>query len=155
MGHQFSSVQSLSHARLFGTPWIAARQASLSITNSKSSRKCMSIEPVMPSNHLVPSSPSPPTFVQVYNTSEQKGHVHKEKAWSTFGGKGGNIPRSKAALADFKKDFPHCSTGNSNSLNDFQIDIRWNSKESQEFRTLIHKMGSWCPHPTVWTVHRW
>ena len=50
---QFSSVQSLSHVRFFVTLWITARQASLSITNSWSSRKLMSIESVMPSNHLI------------------------------------------------------------------------------------------------------
>ena len=47
------SVQSLSHVRLFATPWIAACQASLSITNSWSLPKLMSIELVMPSNHLI------------------------------------------------------------------------------------------------------
>ena len=54
-GHsfQFSSVQSLSHVRLFVTPWTAACQASLSITNSQSLLKLMSIESVMPSNHLI------------------------------------------------------------------------------------------------------
>ena len=50
---QFSSVQSLSHVRLFETPWITARQASLSITNSRRSPKLMCIELVMPSNHLI------------------------------------------------------------------------------------------------------
>ena len=50
---QFSSVQSLSHVRLFATPWTAACQASLSITNSQSPPKLMSIELVMPSNHLI------------------------------------------------------------------------------------------------------
>ena len=49
----FSSVQLLSRVQLFATPWIAARQASLSITNSQSSRKLMSIELVLPSNHLI------------------------------------------------------------------------------------------------------
>ena len=48
-----SSVQSLSHFQLFGTPWTAAHQASLSITNSQSLPKLMSIESVMPSNHLI------------------------------------------------------------------------------------------------------
>ena len=48
-----SSVQSLSHVRFFATPWIAARQASLSITNSQSSLKLMSIQSVMPSSHLI------------------------------------------------------------------------------------------------------
>ena len=46
------SVQSLSHVQLFATPWTAARQASLSITNSQSLLKLISIESVMPSNHL-------------------------------------------------------------------------------------------------------
>ena len=50
---QYSSVQSLSHVRLFVTPWIAARQASLSITNSRSSHRLTSIESVMPSSHLI------------------------------------------------------------------------------------------------------
>ena len=48
-----SSVQSLSHVRLFATPWTAAHQASLSITNSWSLPKLMSVESVMPSNHLI------------------------------------------------------------------------------------------------------
>ena len=50
---KFSSVQSLSRVWLFVTPWTAARQASLSITNSQSLLKLMSIELVMPSNHLI------------------------------------------------------------------------------------------------------
>ena len=49
----FSSVQSLSHVRLFATPWTAACQASLSITNSRSSLRLTSIESVMPSSHLI------------------------------------------------------------------------------------------------------
>ena len=50
---RFSSVQSLSHVRLFATPWSAAHQASLSITNSRSLHKPMSIESVKRSNHLI------------------------------------------------------------------------------------------------------
>ena len=50
---QFSSVQALSRVWLFATPWTTARQASLSITNSLSLPKLMSIESVMPSNHLI------------------------------------------------------------------------------------------------------
>ena len=50
---QFSSVQSLSHVQLFVTPWTAAHQASLSITNSRSSLKLRCIESEMPSNHLI------------------------------------------------------------------------------------------------------
>ena len=50
---QFSSVQLLGHIRLFETPWTATCQASLSITNSRSSLRLMSIESVMPSSHLI------------------------------------------------------------------------------------------------------
>ena len=66
---QFSSIQSLSHVQLFVTPWTAVRQASLSITNSQSLLKLMSITSVMSSNHLILSSPSPPTF----NLSQHQG----------------------------------------------------------------------------------
>ena len=55
--YQFSSVQSLSHVRLFATPWIAAHQASLSITNSWSSLRLTSIKSVMPSSHLILGRP--------------------------------------------------------------------------------------------------
>ena len=60
----FNSVQWLSCVRLFATPWTAACQVSLSITNSWSLLKPMSIESVMPSNHLILCHPlsSPPTF---------------------------------------------------------------------------------------------
>ena len=72
---QFSSVQSLSRVRLFATPWIAARQASLSITNSWSLPKLMSIESVMPSSHLILCcpllllSPIPPSIKVFSNES--------------------------------------------------------------------------------------
>ena len=71
----FSSVQSLSHVRLFATPRIAARQASLSITNSRSSLKLTSIESVMPSSHLILCrpllllSPIPPSIRVFSNES--------------------------------------------------------------------------------------
>ena len=54
---RFSSVQSLSGLRLFATPWIAARQDSLSITNSRSSPRLTSIESMMPSSHLILDHP--------------------------------------------------------------------------------------------------
>ena len=59
---QFSSVQSLSSVIFSVTPWNAAYQASLSITNSQSLLKLMSIESLMPSNHPILLSPSPPAF---------------------------------------------------------------------------------------------
>ena len=70
---EFSSVQSLSHVRLFATPWIAARQASLSITNSRSSLRLTSVESVMPSSHLILCRPllllpSIPPSIRVFSS---------------------------------------------------------------------------------------
>ena len=65
----FSSVQSLSRVQLFATPWIAARQASLSITNFWSSLRLISIESVMPSSHLILCCPLlllPPIHKNIY-----------------------------------------------------------------------------------------
>ena len=83
---QFSSVQSLSHVRLFATPCIAAHQASLSITNSQSSLKLMSIESVVPFNHLVLCHPlilPPSTFpnIRVFS-SESALCIRWPKYWS-------------------------------------------------------------------------
>ena len=82
---QFSSVQSLSRVRLSAIPWIAAHQASLSITNSRSSPKPMSIELVMPSSHLILSSPSPPapnpSSIRVFS-KESTLHMRWPKYWS-------------------------------------------------------------------------
>ena len=71
--HQFSSVQSHSCVWLFVTPWMAAHQASLSITNSQSSLKLMSIESVMPSSHLILCCPllllpSIPPSIRVFSS---------------------------------------------------------------------------------------
>ena len=83
---QFSSVQSLSHVRLFATPWIAARQASLSITNSRSSPKPTSIESVMPSSHLILCRPllllpSIPSSIRLFS-NESTLHMRWPKYWS-------------------------------------------------------------------------
>ena len=66
--HIFGSIQSLSCVRLFVTPWTAAHQAPLSITNSRSLLKLMSIESLMPSNYLILCHPlllSPSTFPSI------------------------------------------------------------------------------------------
>ena len=81
----FSSVQSLSHVRLFATPWIAARQASLSITNSRISHKLMSIESMLPSNHLILCRPLlllPPIFPSIRVISNESTlHMRWPKYW--------------------------------------------------------------------------
>ena len=83
---RFSSVQSLSRVRLFVTPWIAAHQASLSITNSWSLPKLMSIKSVMPSSHpilccpLLLLPPIPPS-IRVFS-NESTLHMRWPKYWS-------------------------------------------------------------------------
>ena len=83
---QFSLVQSLSHVQLFTTSWTAARQASLSITNSRSLFKLMSIESVMPSNHLILCHPLlllPSIFPSIrFFSRESVLHIRWPKYWS-------------------------------------------------------------------------
>ena len=83
---QFSSVQSLSRVRLFVTPWTAACQASLSITNSRSLLKLMSIESVMPSSHLILCRPLllPPSIfpsIRIFS-NESVLRIRWPKYWS-------------------------------------------------------------------------
>ena len=82
---QFSSVQSLSRVRLFATPWITARQASLSITNPWSSLRFTSIESVMPSSHLILCRPillpPIPPSIRVFST-ESTLRMRWPKYWS-------------------------------------------------------------------------
>ena len=82
----FSSVQSLSRVCLFATPWIAAHQASLSISNSQSSLKLMSIELMMPSSHLILCRPllllpPIPPSIRVFS-NESTLHMRWPKYWS-------------------------------------------------------------------------
>ena len=82
----FSSVQSLSRVQLFVTPWIAACQASLSITNSRSSLKLTSIKLVMPSGHLILCRPllllpPIPPSIRVFS-NESTLHMRWPKYWS-------------------------------------------------------------------------
>ena len=86
--YQFSSVQfsPLSHVRLFATPWIAACQASLSITNSRSSLKLMSIKSVMPSSPLILCHPHlllPSIFpsIRIFS-NESVLHIRWPEYWS-------------------------------------------------------------------------
>ena len=83
---QFSSVQLLSRVQLFVTPWIAARRAPLSITNSWSSLKLMSIESVIPSSHLILCHPlfllpPIPPRIRVFSI-ESTLHMRWPKYWS-------------------------------------------------------------------------
>ena len=81
---QFSSVYLLSHVRLFVTPWTVARQVFLSITNSWSLPKLMSIEMVMPSNHLILCHPLllPPSIFPSIRVFSNVLRVRWPKYWS-------------------------------------------------------------------------
>ena len=84
--YDYSSIQLLSHVRLFATPWTAARQASLSITNSWSPPKPMSIESGIPSNHLILCHPLlllPSIFPSIRVFSNESAlHIRWPKYWS-------------------------------------------------------------------------
>ena len=103
----FSSVQLLSRVQLFGTPWIAAHQASLSITNSRSSLRLTSIESVMPSRHLILDRPlfllpPIPPSIRVFS-NESTLHMRWPKDWSfSFS----NIPSKEIpGLISFRMDW--------------------------------------------------
>ena len=100
-----SSVQLLSHVRLSATPWTAACQASLCIINSQSSLKVMSIESVMPSNHLIPCCPlllpSISPSIRIFS-NESVLHIRWPEYWSfSF-----NIspPNEYSGLISFRMD---------------------------------------------------
>ena len=102
----FSSVQSLSCVLLFAAPWTAAHQASLSITNSWSLLKLMSIESVMPSNHLILCHPLlllPSIFpsIRVFS-KESLLHIRWPKNWSfSFS----ISPSNESGLISFRMDW--------------------------------------------------
>ena len=109
-GIVFSSVQSLSRVWLFATPWTAAHQASLSITNSRSPSKPMSIESVMPSNHLILCHPLlllPSIFPSIRVFSDESAlRIRWPKYWSfSF-----NISPTNEhpRLISFRIDWWHC-----------------------------------------------
>ena len=142
---QFSSVQSLSCVRLFATPWITARQASLSITISRSSLRLTSIESVMPSSHLILCRPLlllpliPPS-IRVFPMSQLF-------AW---GGQSTGV----SALASF---LPKKSQGWSPSEWTGWISLQ--SRDSQEssptpqFKSIDSSVLSFLHSPTLTSIH--
>ena len=134
-----SSVQSLSHVRLFVTPWTAARQASLSITNSQSLLKLMSIKSVMPSDHLILCHPLlllPSIFPSIRVFSNESG--------------GQSIAASASVLpANIQDWFPLGLTGC----------VSCSPKHSQEssptpqFKSINSSVLSFLYSPTLASVH--
>ena len=117
-----SSVQSLSHVQLFVTPWIAACQVSLSITSSRSLLKLMSIDLVMPSNHLIlcrpfsclqsfPASGSFPVSQFFSSGSQSIGASASASVLPNWGPKGGSLWAQKETGRE--EQLPTSSPGNS------------------------------------------
>ena len=141
----FSSVQSLSRVRLFATPWIAAGQASLFITNSRSSLRLMSIESVMPFSHLILChpilllSPIPPS-IRVFS-NESTRHTRWPKYWRfSF-----SIIPSKNPRADL--------------LQNGLVGSPWSPRDSQEssptpqFKSINSLVLSLLHSPTLTSIH--
>ena len=141
-----SSVQSLSRVQLFATPWTAACQASLFITNSRSPPKPMSIESVMPSNHLILCRPLlllPSIFPSIRGFSDESAlHIRWPKYWSfSF-----NISPSNEhpGLISFRMDW---------------LDLLAVQRDSQEssptpqFKSINSSVLSFLYSPTLTSIH--
>ena len=141
----FSSVQSLSHVRLFVTPWIAARQASLSITNCQSSLRLTSIESVMPSSHLILClplfllPPIPPS-IRVF----PKGSTLRMR-WSKYWSFSFNISPSKEypGLISFRMDWLELLTGQGTQ----------ESSPTPQFKSINSSVLSFLRSPTLTSIH--
>ena len=140
----FSSVQTLSHVRLFANPWTAAHQASLSITNSQSLLKLMSIESVMPSNHPVLWYPllPPPIFpsIRVFS-NESVLHIKWPNYWSfSFSTSPSN---EYSGLISFRMDCgsPYCPRDSQNS------------SPTPQFKSINSSALSFLYSPTLTSVH--
>ena len=140
VGH---SVQLLSCVRLFVSPWTAARQAFLSITNSKSLLKLMSIESVRPSNHHILCHPLllPPSIfpsIRVFS-NESVLHIRWPKYWSfSF-----SISPSNSGLISFRMDW----------LDLLEVQETQESSPTPQFKSINSSMLSFLYSPTFTSIH--
>ena len=137
MKPQFSSVQLLSHVQLFVTPRTAARQASLSITNSRSLFKLMSIESVMPSSRLILCHPLllPSIFpsIRVFSNKSVL-HIRWPKYWScSF-----KISPTNEHPGQYASKFGKLSSGHRTGKGQFsfQLPKKGNAKECSNYLTI-------------------
>ena len=147
---QFNSVQSLSRVRLFATPWIAAHQASLSITNSQSLFKLMSIESVMPSNHLILGRPLlflppiPPSII-VFSTSQLF-------AW---GGQSIGVSASASVLPMNTQDWPPLGCTGCISLQPKGLSRVFSNNTVQKHPFFSAQLSSQCnSHIHTWPLEK-
>ena len=138
---QFSSVQSLSCVRLFGTPWIAARQASLSITNSRSSLRLTSIKSVMPSSHLILCRP-----LLLLPSIPPSSRVFSNESLFAWGGQSTGV----SALASF---LPKKSQGWSPSEWAGWISLQSKGHSTPQFKGINSSVLSFLHSPTLTSIH--
>ena len=142
---QFSSVQSISRVRLYATPWITARQASLSITNSRRLLKLMSIESVMSSSHLVLCRPllllpQIPPGIRVFS-NESTLRMRWPKYWSfSFS----IIPsKEHPGLVSFRMDW----------LDLLAVQGTLESSPAAQFKSINSSVLSFLHSPTLAPIH--
>ena len=144
---QFSSVQSLNRVRLFVTTWTAARQASLSITNSRSLLKLMSIESVMPFKHLILCHPLlllPSIFpsIRVFS-SESVLHISWPEYWSfSFSISPSN---EYSGLISFRVNW----------LDLLEVQGTLESSPTPQFKTISSLVLSFLYGPTLTSIHNY
>ena len=144
--YQFSSVQSLSRVWLFVTPWITARQASLSITNSQSPPKPMFIESMMPFNHLILCHPLfllPSIFPSIRVFSNESAiHIRWQKYWSFSL----NIspPNEHPGLISFRMDWLDLLAVQGDSQQ---------SSPTPQFKSIHSSALSFLYSPTLTSIH--
>ena len=143
-GYVFSSVQSLSCVQLSATPWTAAHQASLFITNSRGLLKLISIESVMPSNHLIHCHPLllPPLIfpsIRVFS-NESVFRIRWPKYWSfSFSIRPSN---EYSELISFRMDWTPCSPRDSQE-----------SSPTPQFKSMKSSALSFLHSPTLKSIH--
>ena len=140
----FISVQPLSHVRLSVTPWVAARQASLSITNSRSLHKLMSIESVMPPNYLILCCP----FLLLPSSFPASGSFQMSQLF-TSGGQSTGVSASTLLLPMNTQEWsPLGWTGWSCSPRESQ-----ESSPTPQFKTINSSVLSFHYGPTLTSIH--
>ena len=144
-----SSVQSLSHIRLFVTPWTSARQVCLFNTNSQSLLKLMSIESVMPSNHLILCHPHlllPSVFpsIRVFS-NESVLHIR----WPKYTG----VSASTSVLPIFRTEYSGLISFRMDWLDLLAIQGTQESSPTLQFRGINSSVLSFLYSPTLTSIH--
>ena len=138
-----SSVQLLSRVRLFVTPWISARQASLPITNSRSLPKLMSIDLVMPYHSLLSPSPAP-------NPSQHQGLFQRVNSW-LWGGQSTGVSALASFLLKNTQDWSPLEWTGWISLQSKRLSQE--TSPTPQFKSISSSMFSFLHNPTLTSIY--